>query len=220
MLHVPKTAGTSMAYHFKERIPSYQKVNSLKGPLDPEAVFTNLDHQSVARLIEKKWMTQEYFDSAFKFAFVRNTWDRLVSLYEYLKRARLRGRCREFAGVLVDFKTYIQTVTTRPNWVRPPSDRVDEFPVNEFPWFDQAYTQLVWLEWGVDFIGRYEMLGHDWERLCNLLAVEYVPLSLHRATIDKRTREHSDYRDYYNDKLKGMVADHYAEEIERFGFIF
>ena len=43
-----------------------------------------LAHLKAHEYVEKKWMTPAQFDEYFKFAFVRNPWDRIASFYRFL----------------------------------------------------------------------------------------------------------------------------------------
>lgn len=45
--------------------------------------FVTFSHVSIPYLLKKGIITKEYFDKAFKFTFVRNPYDRLVSLYHF-----------------------------------------------------------------------------------------------------------------------------------------
>lgn len=210
MIHNGKTAGTSMIRHFEKHAPSFQDIEHCGGSHE-KAVCTNLGHRNAAMLIANDWMTQEWFDSSFKFVFVRNTWDRMVSLFEFYRGFRLK-RNRASNAALVDFPTFIKEVTTKTRWCRGPRLLVTQF--------DLARPQLEWLRWGADFIGRFEDLERDWKLLCETIDVVHAPLERHKTTIDKDHRQHKDYHDYYDEVLQRVVAEHYAEEIERFGFVF
>ena len=73
-LHIPKTGGSSIAE------PDYQSGN---GAL--VALLGSEDHVQAGhiRAVGLKNRLQNNWDDYFKFAFVRNPWDRIVSLYDY-----------------------------------------------------------------------------------------------------------------------------------------
>jgi|CEGF01.1.fsa_nt_gi hypothetical protein len=66
--HVPKSAGSSI----RKALLS----------IDPLATEHTIHHALPADVLSA--IGQSAFDSAFKFSFVRNPWDRAVSLYHYL----------------------------------------------------------------------------------------------------------------------------------------
>lgn len=69
---------------------------------------------------------------------------------------------------------------------------------------------------GVDFVGRFESLEADFERVCRQLGAEPPPLPALKSSI--RPKGH--YRDYYNARSRDRVAEMYAEEIAAFGYSF
>ncbi len=81
---LPKTAGTSIHDVLKQYSCPLLKERRRYKTFNNEG-FVTFGHVSIAYLLDKNIVEQEYLDSAFKFCFVRNPWDRLVSLYYYLK---------------------------------------------------------------------------------------------------------------------------------------
>jgi hypothetical protein len=67
----------------------------------------------------------------------------------------------------------------------------------------------------VDFIGRFENLHNDFNRLC--LTIGIAPMELLHA---KTQRPHADYRSYYTDETREKVARHWKRDIEAFGYDF
>ena len=63
-------------------------------------------------------------------------------------------------------------------------------------------------------IARFENLDHDWPEICRHIGVE--PFSIaHENKTDRR-----DYRSYYTDETRELVARRFARTIERFGYEF
>jgi len=189
-VHIPRTAGSSMKVWALCQGFSYQSFHYQDKPtvFDPSVMWTYMGHASLDSLKERG-VTREWFDSCFSFAFVRNTWDRLVSLYEWHYHTRWYRREE------IDFGKYVELVVSRPDHIPSQTSRIPD---------------------GVSFIGRYESLNEDWERLCKSAGLVHFPLTMRR----RKSTEHSDYRAYYTNQLCDTVARHYAEEIDRFGFVF
>jgi hypothetical protein len=65
----------------------------------------------------------------------------------------------------------------------------------------------------VTFLGRFETLGTDFAHVCRRIGVV--------ATLGRANRtSRGDYRDYYSPRLIALVRDHFAEDVERFGYAF
>jgi hypothetical protein len=90
-------------------------------------------------------------------------------------------------------------------------------PLTKYNVFEmsQANSQLEWLQWGVDFIGRFENLQEDWKRLCEIIEMPYVELP-----VSNRNEPIEDYRSYYDAATEKIVRDVYQVEIKRFGYTF
>lgn len=209
MVHVPKTGGTSI-WRCVERLGiPYQNLGySLRPKCNPAIPFTNMEHLLISRLIEKKVFTQEWYDARFKFSFVRNPWDRLVSLFEYLQYRLNQKRERESNQYLHSFESFARKVVEKDcSFVRP----LGKLTTDDW---SQANPQMRWVEQGVNFIGRFERLEADWNLLCKIAGIPYKPLPVFR----KSRKRLPHYRDYYTRELWDSVGEFYYEDVERFDY--
>lgn len=142
----------------------------------------------------KNCLPPAVFMALFKFAFVRNPWDRLVSRYSYLLRNTAHPR-HAFAAGLKDFDAYLRWEIARGK-------------MHQYPYLCGARG-----EWVVDFVGYYERLHEDFSRVCARLKVS---AELPRAN----TSTHQDYRTYYTPATRDLVAKHFARDLELFGYEF
>jgi len=182
-IHVIKTAGTSI----REAItPNIKEHTIMSG------------HHSIKEIWKDKY--KDYF----KFAFIRNPWDRMVSNYFYFRRTN-----------------------KSKHWFTKAFNSCDEF-LNGFDKFDKfqaIYPQSYWLEnengdvkteylssedgnIKMDFIGKFENLQNDFDYICNKINVPLTKLPHMKETNYKH------YSTYYNDKSIEKVANFYKKEIE------
>lgn len=191
-VHVPKTAGQSVAL-------------ALGGKTQAIPTHTPL------RCVEK--------GGRFAFGFVRNPWARMVSLYRFMCQKPFRRtdnfdqqaiRDMGFARWLMDDRFYMQEDHERPGeaWVMRTHWRGDGN--TDLPPM-QRRPQMWWLE-GCDVIGQVEHLARDFAVCC---ARSGLPLPrLHRIN----TTQGGDWRREYDDATRDFVAEHFAPDIEKFGY--
>ena len=208
-IHVPRTAGTSMNAHAMKHAVSYQDLSySLRPKCDPSKAWTTTQHISIGSLIERNVFDEAWYRDCYRFAFVRNPWDRMVSLYERLRGYRLTQTRQRLSNLyLRNFEAFVEGLT-RCDFVRPLGR------LNGEDW-SQANPQMEWLRWGVDFVGQYEKLHEDWKHVC-----ETIEMPCHRLALEKPSNRKRDYRVYYNKRTRQLICNLYAEEIEQFGYDF
>jgi hypothetical protein len=192
---VPKCAGTSI-------FNVLEKHGCLKLKYLPHALrFQNkgsvtFGHISVESLEERRIVSQQYLDRAFKFGFARNPWSRMVSLWSYLSKAGIPRKD-------ISFEEFLEMVVAGVPPVGPYNRKglSQTRPVSE------------WLQEGlVDFVGRVER-PEDFEDLRDHLGIqESFPVM--------NTSSHGEYRQYYTKKTRKIVARLYAEDIQRFRYTF
>jgi len=178
-IHINKTAGTSIG----------------------KAVGLPLKHhltaaEVIARIGKDKWMT------AYKFTFVRNPWDKVVSHYEY----RRKKNKTEIASRNIPFTEWVKLTYGIDK---------DPFYYNNPRSFQ---PQVEWLKddegvISIDFIGKFESINTDFDLIKNIIGIDQ---SLPHLNASKRAR----YQSYYNDETKGIVADWFHEDIREFGYTF
>ena len=145
------------------------------------------------------------FSSYYSFGFVRNPWDRAVSLYEYCLETYLADRYKDIVN-FDSFKTFIET-----------SCNPDHTGKNRFtsihmkPQYDYLSIQN---RLAVDFVGRFETLEEDTKNVFNSIGVEMPETFLH--THKTKSRPH--YSEYYNDRLQKLVGKQFALDVTNFEY--
>ena len=222
-VHVPKTAGMSIEDVFLRLVGLTWKT---RAPLllgrndDPRLGPPRLEHLKAGEYVAGGHLTAEQFESYFKFSFVRNPWDRMVSEYKY------RGY-----PVKVDFKTYLFKHLPPPGWTDAYRHII---PQHDFL-YDEAGRLLV------DFVGRYESLQADFDRVCARLGIPLAPLPRVNRSLDEARpntlrklrkrlrraiwsweRKHTfpDYTEYYDEESREFVGRLFRKDVESFNYAF
>ena len=161
----------------------------------------------------KEWPThiplsaiQKY--NRYAFGFVRNPWDRMVSLYHFLCQKAMKhdDNFNQLEVRAAGFKYWLM----KHNFFMKEDYRWSKGNLSPM----QRRTQLFWLE-GCDFIGCFENLGFDLQFACKRIGIK-SPNKLSVAN----TTKHKYYREYYDNETIGHVAEHFAPEIEMMGYSF
>lgn len=156
-------------------------------------------HAHVPTLIANGTLHPRHVERWFTFAFLRNPWDRMVSLYEYLFGTLERHHITE-PGVN-SFRDFVLRVTDTDKPIDPPG---------AYNWrgLSQCSPQAAWLvhegRLQVDLLGRFERLELDWGFVCVTLGIPPSPLP-HIGAIERRP-----YQEYYTRQLADRVGDFYA----------
>jgi len=143
----------------------------------------------------QKLMPADRFERYFKFAFVRNPWRRLVSEYEFILKSPHHGR-HERVKKLGGFEGFVEMQVARR----------DAYQLNQL--CDRDGNLLM------DFVGKLENLGRDWRTICERVGVPHQELPFKNVSVKRP------YTEYYSDATRELVAEHWAREIELFGYAF
>ncbi len=153
---------------------------------------------------------QEAWDELFTFTFVRNPWDRAVSIYHFQLQKYPHALYKNLRYGIphdrppINFNDWVELVfgEIMPNqensfWVyRPQTD-----------WYMDGDRPLV------NFVGRYERLQEDFVKACALIG--RPPRALHWY---KKSR-HGYWKDAYSrPKSIRIIADYFAKDIEELGY--
>lgn len=152
----------------------------------------------------------ETWNHYFKFAFVRNPWDRLVSWWEMMRRNAALGRPRN------GFQRFcMERARTFPEFLQlcdaeyQDADGSKWIYRNQIDYLSDSDGTLL-----VDFVGRFEQLQLDFSRVAAHLDVPPIGLPHVNGTVRRP------YAGYYSAELRDLVAARYARDIEVFGYRF
>lgn len=148
----------------------------------------------------RRCLPPEVYAGLFKFAFVRNPWDRLVSRHAYLLRTNSHAHSREVKS-LGGFEAYLRWELARAG--RGGSMR------HQADYVLDAAGNLI-----VDAVGYFERLQDDFTEICRRIGIRAK-----LGTPETRTPRR-DYRSFYSDETRELVAGAYARDIAVFGYTF
>ena len=176
-IHVPRTGGTSMEY----------------------ALFPDTGGHETIRHWEK-------VNDVFKFAFVRNPWDRFVSAFFCHPKNTSAKFLDGFSMDRDGFNQYIE-FCSREFSGEYPVYSVHKMHFAPMWFFLLADNNKI----GVDFVGRFESLQDDWNYVCDTLGV-----SIELA--HERKFDHPRYDRCYTAENWNYVGQLYEKDIQLFGY--
>ena len=157
--------------------------------LGEPVVFKHARPQHIRDLVgEKTWQ------KSFTFCFVRNPFDRAVSVYHFHKQ---RVADRHPLASELGFE----------QWLLAGGDGSVMRLMSEFISDDEG-TQIV------DFVGRYENLTDDFARVVDRLGLHGVQLPKKNVTV------HNHYSAYYTEVARAEIERRLGADLERFGYSF
>lgn len=206
-LFLPKVACSSLKKVFADAlgIPPYD-------PTQPERYI----HRRIYPYAKRAKIYDGYKDY-FKFCFVRNPFDRIVSCYSSkLAKDRFLNNDQFINGVARIFKKYKKLFWGGMSFedfvtsVAQISDRRAE-PHFRSQWITTVDKKNNLL---ADYIGRFENLQEDFAFVCETIGfpVKELPRLL--------KSDHKNYREYYTEKTIEIVQRRYSKDLETFQYDF
>jgi hypothetical protein len=199
LVHNFKVAGSSVKAALRPYATTAKSAVGWRPFLDRQLVRLGLkktpsypDHHTTA--VEARRTFPDEWTDYFTFAFVRNPWSWQVSLYFYMRQHRFHYQ-HDLIQSMDGFEEYVEWRVTEDKVLQ--SDLV----------CDEEGSILT------DFVGRLETIRDDFATICDRLGLD--------ATLPHENQSsHRDYRSYYTDRPRRLVAEHFREDIERFGYEF
>jgi hypothetical protein len=221
-VEIPRTASTSIRSIIGKPAKAHRNIVEIK--YDLETLWTHYGGRTNRLLgclypwvpISKRaHIGRKKFFQFFKFSFVRNPWDRVVSIYKFnMKRhgdlaSREKGSNTETKkdrfGLEMflsfeEFVSWIQYSSATSNHAAPHRYQLD--------WLTDSSGNLL-----MNFIGSFESLESDWDVVADILRIDASLPHLNRINAKH-------YTEYYSEKTKAMVAEKFRVDIETFGYEF
>ena len=215
-VHIPKVAGQSVEQFFMNRLGldwDADRNEVLLGDNEDRTRGTQkLAHLSASEYVDDGFISKDEYDRLFKFSFVRDPFQRLVSEYRYRNYFHHRS-----------FRDFVLNKLPQPGW--------DDKYRHVMPQYEMLHDREGRLL--VDFVGRFESLQNDFDRVCDKLGIEDSALP-HRNPSNKKSRNlkrrarnflfrngegnKKSYREFYDEETLDAVSRYYRKDIETFGY--
>ena len=191
-VHVQKTAGSS-----------FRSALSLQ---DPDVYELGGKHAGISEL-------ENLPAGYFRFAFVRNPWERLVSWHQMILE---KGRNRKFENINSRFyRMVLSRGKTFRDFILDCTEEVNENgSIKSIVRNQTEYLLARDGTLGVDYTGRYEALDDDQGAIARRLGVDMEMPHI------KQSGDYGSWRQYYTDELAGIVEERFQLDIETFGYRF
>jgi hypothetical protein len=199
-VHVPKTGGNSiqniLSTYSEDAIVSVSEhQDGLERFELRNSRYETSKHSKLSKY--KRVLDASLYNSLFKFATIRNPWDRMISLYFSPHRGVTEWNRAEFLEL-------VNKVPTLRRYVCEKS--LTQSLLGKFGLPNGKGRRA--LDADVDVLMRFEHLEEDFRKVCARLEIPFSPLPKRNASI----REH--YSKYYDEELKLLVQEKFREEIE------
>lgn len=146
-----------------------------------------------------------YFDSAFKFAFIRNPFDWVVSLYEFIRKNESHENYEEIKSM-----TFDEFCMWNVKMVHEQKENNNGSINNLSGFLLDDDGKLI-----VDFVGRMENYDNDMRFILGKLGMNINEIP--KINVSERK---PDYRDYYNDFSRSIIEEGFADDLKYFNYSF
>lgn len=210
-IHIPKTAGTSITSVLEPFAdPPILSSKLVRNSLHILCKYISFDvYRYTGKYIipshaDAEELQARYpdldFRAFFRFSFVRNPWDWMVSRYAFIRlpRKKLTSPHKSFAVSQQSFTEFVESIC------------LSKSPINQ--------CQRLFLKsdgsLDMEFIGKIENFSSDFQHV-----LEYLGIS-NKAIPYKNTTSHAKYTEMYDDYTKKLVGNAFCQDIDLFKYSF
>jgi hypothetical protein len=192
---IPKTATHAIRFALRPHLgeEDLEQVGLFIKKAFPFKETAGIPHGHIKCKEIKPLLTPEIWDNYFKFAIVRNPYDRFVSYCAFTNLNNpdfVKNPQSYMYRALLDKKTH------KSLWFIPQH----EYITNE-------EGELI-----VDYVGRQEELENSYQHVCEKLNIPFQQLDKINAS------SHKPYQEYFNDELTEMVYEYYKTDFINFNY--
>jgi len=193
--HISRTAGTSIQASMQTSIH----------------MLKNIGKNQHSPLCEARDELGELFEPSFKFAIVRNPWERLVSWYSFINlisnkfNKNEKPEQKQNSLNKQDFDNYLKQALKETCLI----DGKERLAMSQLHQLSDSQENLL-----TNDIGRFENLNDDFSRLLQKAQLKCPPLKKVNQS------NHLHYSRYYSEYGQQLVAESLKEDIDYFGYQF
>ena len=196
---IPKSAGTSVLSALtRYGCTKLKKIHIVKYYF-PQKGMVTFGHMNYPELIKCGYVSSKFDESAYKFCFTRNPYDRAVSLFFYLKTI-------DRVPSQMAFLEFCRELNNKG------CENIGLFNLNRW---SHCNPQVKWIEnTKIDFIGKFESLEKDFNKILYELKLPRVNLPHQNIT------SHEHFSHYYCQESKEIIQNFYRRDFINFGYNF
>lgn len=192
---MPKTGTHAIREALREHLdPDDWEQQSLFGKTAlPIPQLAALGHGHISVRQVKRHLPEDVWNTYFKFAFVRDPYDRFISTYFFLNRGQLVAGEDETRNMkeAIQFKPYNSMLLVAPQ--------------------HHLITERDGTI-GIDYVARYEDIQAAYEHICGQIGIPTKILT------KKNTSDHKPSNSYYDSELRTLVSNFYRTDFELLGY--
>lgn len=175
-------------------------INKCGGSSIEVALNIPFEHKTATQYIgeigERRW------NNIFRFSFVRNPWDRVVSHYHY----RVMTNQTNMGDNIISFNEWVLQAYREEN---PAFYDQPQMFMPQSNWISDPDGRII-----VDFVGRFENIQADFAHVASKIGNKVRALPHHKAS------KRGGYQQYYSDESRNIVEERFSKDIENFGYRF
>jgi hypothetical protein len=215
-IHIPKCAGTSIEAvlghlddHTGRGGQDHRSIRHIEKPFITPSSFSSKENiQEILRRLKQQYynpvlnlrnkyiVTKSQYNLFYKFTFVRNPWARAFSWYKNVMTDEIHQKNLGIKNQL-SLNEFLQLYAGK-GMLRPQTYWITNFK-GSIP---------------MDYIGRFENLMEDFQYICK-------QINIPNKTLPNKIKGNGvDYRCYYDEISKKIIAKTYNDEIKMFGYSF
>ena len=198
MIHIQKTAGSSLT-------KALQEMDDCS--IDYISTSPNFINSKHAKHIHakdlKEFISDDIWRSYFKFAFVRNPYDRLVSWYNMCTKVIPNSATDN------PFIAYVRDqIVTFDNFVKSDDALIKPTIINQTEYLVDDKGSFL-----VDYVGKFEDINEEIIKISNIIGERIKMQHLNRNI-------HKHYKTYYTNETKDIVEKKFSMDIRNFSYNF
>jgi Sulfotransferase family len=180
-----------------------ERNNSIKNPLYNQFINENYPEKAHAKAVAiKEILGTQKWDNYFKFAFVRNPWSYVLSMYSYGRRKKQPTTNPHLTQArIMTFDDYLETFVASNSSLQ-----------QQKTWITDESGEII-----VDYVGKFETLTEDYYKILEKVGLPQKPLP--GMNIDS-AKSGKSYRNFYNEKTQNIIQEKYHDDISLFGYTF